>query len=108
MIIDDLPRLRPTSTAGPRGDAALLIDEAASPQALYDEAMSRLRAAHGMLFTAATFSDHQGLDGRDVQGISYAAQLLTSDAMDLMEAYHESQVRRARHNAQQLHHEKEA
>lgn len=79
MIRDNLPRLQPVSTAGPQGEAALLVDEAASPEALFLEADSRLTAAQGMLFTVALAGDHRDLDGQDVQN---------SDALDLMRALH--------------------
>lgn len=88
MIRDNSPRLQPVSTAGPQGEAALLVDEAASPEALFLEADSRLTAAQGMLFTVALAGDHRDLDGQDVQNIAQAAQILTSDALDLMRALH--------------------
>lgn len=89
MRRDNLPQLRPISTAGPVGEPALLIDEAASPEALYLEAESRLTAAQGMLYTAAIGSSRD-MDGQDVENIAQAGWILASDALDLMHALHKA------------------
>lgn len=93
---DDMPRLKPISTAGPSGEPALLVDESASPEALYLEADSRLTAVQGMLFSVATGAYIRSLDGQDVANIAQAAQILTSDAMDLLHALHSAHLRDAK------------
>nr|WP_163503968.1 hypothetical protein [Halomonas socia] len=93
MTINTPPRLMPISTAGPRGEAALLVDEAASPEALYLEAESRLSAAKGMLLSAAIASDSAGIEGQDVGNIARAAETLASDALDLMHALNLAHLR---------------
>jgi len=87
MIRDDLPRLQPMSTTAGNG-GSLLVDEAASPEALYQEADARLTAAQGMLFSAALAGDSGSLEGQDVQNVAQAAQILVSDGLDLLRAYH--------------------
>lgn len=96
MIRNDLPGLQPVSTTGPNGEAAMLVDEAASPEALYLEADSRLTAAHGMLFTAALTGNPSAMDGRDVANIAQAAQILVSDGLDLLRALNEAHERAAK------------
>lgn len=103
MIRDNLPRLQPMSTTGPHGEPALLLDEAASPEALFLEADSRLSAAHGMLFTAATVGNTLALEGQDVANIAQAAQILTSDALDLVRALHEAHMRALRRQDRHPH-----
>lgn len=101
MIRDDLPCLRPLSSVDPKRPA-LLVDEAADPDALYIEAECRLSAARDLLFTVSLAagkrpgSDADPLDGRDVASIAQAAQLLTSDALDLMTACNTAHERRAK------------
>lgn len=93
MMINTPPRLQPLTSASGQGGPTLLLDEAASPQALFEEADSRLSAAQAMLFTVATGSDASSLDGQDVANIAQAAQLLTSDGLDLMRAMHSAHLR---------------
>lgn len=100
---DDLPRLQPVSTTGPQGEPALLVDEAASPEALFLEADSRLTAAHGMLFSAAMMGNTRTLEGQDVANIAQAAQILTSDALDLVRALHEAHLRALRRQDRHPH-----
>ena len=96
MIRDNgLSRLAAATTHEPQGDTALLVDGAASPEALYQEAETRLTAAQAMLFTVATGSDARVLEGQDVANIAQAAQLLTADALDLMRAMHSAHHREA-------------
>ena len=94
MTINTPPRLQPLASVAP-GETTLLLDEAASPQALFEAADSRLSAAQAMLFTVATGSDARALDGQDVANIAQAAQLLASDALDLMRAMHGAHLRAA-------------
>lgn len=111
MTRNDTPRLHPVSTTPPGGEAALLVDEAAAPSALYREADVRLTAAQGMLSTAALAGESSGLDGRDLQNIAQAAQILTSDAMDLMSACnlaYERAIERAAPRIHQFSHHEEA
>ncbi|MDW7746739.1 hypothetical protein [Halomonas sp.] len=92
MTINTPPRLQPVSTTA-HSEPALLVDEAASPEALYLEADARLTAAQGMLLSAALAGDSNSLEGHDVANIAQAAQILTSDALDLMRAMHEAHQR---------------
>lgn len=108
MIRNDAPRLQPVSTTA-HGEPALLVDEAASPEALYQEADARLTAAQGMLFTAALAGDSSSIEGQDVQNIAQAAQILVSDGLDLLRAYHTAERRaHARRRASCHHHQEEA
>lgn len=93
MMINTPPRLKPLGPG--HTEPTLLLDEAASPQALFEEADSRLSAAQAMLFSVATGADPRTLDGQDVVNIAQAAQLLASDALDLMRAMHGAHLRDA-------------
>lgn len=99
---DDLPRLQPVSTTA-NSEPTLLVDEAASPEALYQQAEVRLSAAHGMLFSAAMMGEAQSLEGQDVTNIAQAAQILTSDALDLMRAMHSAHLRALRRQDRHPH-----
>ncbi|MDR5901039.1 hypothetical protein [Halomonas icarae] len=93
MKINTPPRLQPLTSASGMGESTLLLNEAASPRALFEQADSRLSAAQAMLFTVATGADARSLDGQDVENIAQAAQLLASDALDLMRAMHSAHLR---------------
>ncbi|WP_444984890.1 hypothetical protein [Halomonas mongoliensis] len=103
MMIDT-PRLRPLADTHHAGAAALLVDEAAGPESLHQEAERRLAAAQAMLFTAALAGEADGLTGADLQGIAQAAQILTADALELVNALHLAHERNSARAARTVHH----
>lgn len=88
MNRDDLPRLRPLADTYHAGAAALLVDEAAGPESLHQEASRRLAAVQALMFSATIASDSRGLEGQDLESFAQAAQILTADAMELVDALH--------------------
>lgn len=69
-------------------EAALLIDEACSADALHVNAEARLEAARAMLETIARLDVASDLHRHDLVNIAQAAQILAADASDLFQAAH--------------------
>ncbi|WP_046080016.1 hypothetical protein [Halomonas sp. HG01] len=69
-------------------EPALVIDEACSADALYDNAEARLEAARGMLETIASLQVATSLQHHDLANVAQAAQILAADAADLFRASH--------------------
>lgn len=93
MTRDNLPRLRPLADTHHAGAAALLVDEAAGPESLYQEASRRLSAVQELMFAATFTAGANELEGRDLAGFAQAAQILAADAMELVDALHVSHDR---------------
>ncbi|AXY43921.1 hypothetical protein [Halomonas sp. JS92-SW72] len=88
MNRDDLPRLRPLADTHHAGAAALLVDEAAGPESLHQEASRRLSAVQALMFSATFAAESRELEGHDLAGFAQAAQILAADAMELVDALH--------------------
>lgn len=88
MNRDDLPRLRPLADTHHAGAAALLVDEAAGPESLHQEASRRLAAVQALMFSATFAAESHELEGKDLAGFAQAAQILAADAMELVDALH--------------------
>ena len=103
MMIDP-PRLRPLADTCHAGAAALLVDEAAGPESLHQEAERRLAAVQALMFSATFAAESHQLEGKDLAGFAQAAQILTADALELVNALHLAHERATARGARTVHH----